>query len=244
MSSSKEQYTSTLEPPIATPTHGAGGSFTVLAKTFIPHTTPSEVLSTIRDTGTWPHWNGFTPFFTFSPFPPSSLSPKTKSSNPESDIPAGKEGWLNLGSQGSMSVYMSGNGLVSGAKKSRMQDMVVTVLEPLSSSTTSTSPSSSPSSQLPEKNRKGYRIAWKALGYAHWQLHSERVTELTEIDEGDEGRKGTEYVCWETFGGVLAPVVKLAVGGTLRERFGEYAAGLRGFCVNRMREGEEEGGEE
>ncbi|KAG4440650.1 hypothetical protein IFR05_003848 [Cadophora sp. M221] len=238
--SSKEQYASTLEPPIATPTHGAGGSFTVLAKTFIPHTTPSEVLSTIRDTGTWSHWNGFTPFFTFSSShspPPSDLNP-----NPEPDIPAGKEGWLNLGSQGSMSVYMSGNGLDPAAKKSRMQEMVVTILEPLSSPT---SPSSPPSSQNPDKNRTGYRIAWKALGYAHWQLHSERVTELIEINDGDgeAARKGTGYTCWETFGGVLAPVVKLAVGGTLRERFGEYAAGLRGFCVDRTVVEEEQDGD-
>lgn len=76
------------------------------------------------------------------------------------------------------------------------------------------------------------------------------MTELVEVDEfdeiiqdGDEGgeegsrgrerrrrKKGTEYICWETFGGLLGPVVRLAVGGTLRERFGEYAEGLRGFC--------------
>ncbi|KAH7355052.1 hypothetical protein BKA65DRAFT_535351 [Rhexocercosporidium sp. MPI-PUGE-AT-0058] len=225
--SSKELYTSTLEPPIPTPTYGAGGSFTVLARTFIPHTTPGSVLSAIRDTSTWAHWNGFTPHFTFSPLPsPDSKTSTTPSSEP--GIPPGKEGWLNLGSQGSMSVHMSGNGLEPGAKKSRSQEMVITILEPLSSTPSSPSPLA-PSSQTTQ--RKGYRIAWKSLGYAHWQLHSERVTELVEIDEDEgEGRKGTEYVCWETFGGALAPVVKLAVGGQLRERFGEYAGGLRGFC--------------
>lgn len=45
----------------------------------------------------------------------------------------------------------------------------------------------------------------------------------------DDGVGGTEYVCWETFGGVLARVVKLAVGGQLVKRFADYAMDLRGF---------------
>lgn len=46
-----------------------------------------------------------------------------------------------------------------------------------------------------------------------------------------DGRGGTEYRCWETMGGVLAPVVKFMVGGTLVTRFEEYADGLREFCA-------------
>jgi len=222
--------TSTIQTaPIPTPTYGPSGSFTVLAKTFIPHATPATVLSAIRDTKTWSQWNGFTPLFTFK----SSLSPEsTSQSTPESRtgdsdpaLVTGKPGWLDLGSEGDMTVFMNGDGLVEGSKKSREQGMIITVLEPLT-----TPLASSQDSAQNQTRKKGYRIAWKSVGYAKWQLHSERVTELVEVDEGSEGRKGTEYVCWETFGGVLAPVVRLAVGGTLRERFGEYAEGLRGFC--------------
>ena len=215
--------------PIPTPAYGPSGSFTILAKTFIPHASPATVLSAIRDTNTWSQWNGFTPLFTFKNSPsPNSTSQSTPESGTTGSDPAlvtGKHGWLDLGSEGDMTVFMNGDGLVQGAKKSREQGMIITVLEPLTAPLTSSQ--DSPHNQT---QKKGYRIAWKGVGYAKWQLHSERVTELVEVDEGGEGRKGTEYVCWETFGGVLAPVVRLAVGGTLRERFGEYAEGLRGFC--------------
>lgn len=39
-------------------------------------------------------------------------------------------------------------------------------------------------------------------------LRTERVQEFIE----GEGGKGTDYVCWETFYGVLAPLTKIAVG--------------------------------
>ncbi|PVH82111.1 hypothetical protein DL98DRAFT_653466 [Cadophora sp. DSE1049] len=233
MTSSKPSTSTLQTTPIPTPTYGPSGSFTVLAKTFIPHTTPATVLTTIRNTNTWSQWNGFTPLFTFKKSSSTSTTSDSKSGSTGSGsgmsdpaLVTGKQGWLDLGSEGDMAVFMGGDGLADGAKKSREQGMVVTVLEPL------TSPLKTPQE---EHQKKGYRIAWKSIGYAKWQLYSERVTELVEVGEegeggGGEGRKGTEYVCWETFGGVLAPVVRLAVGGTLRERFGEYADGLRGFC--------------
>ncbi|KAL2070769.1 hypothetical protein VTL71DRAFT_13795 [Oculimacula yallundae] len=219
---------SILPAPLPTPTHSTGLSWTVHVKTFIPSVSPDDVLGVIRDTSTWEKWNGFTPFFELSPS--SSPATSTAATSPdqlphpgsEAGLSTEKEGWLNLGSRGTMSVFMSGNGLAPGSKeiKSRKQVIVVSVLEPLSSS-----PSASSSSS------KGYRIAWIAEGYAHWQLHSERVTELTETTD-EEGRTGTEYLCWESFGGLLAPVVRLAVGGQLKERFGDYANGLREFCVD------------
>ncbi|KAK0119740.1 hypothetical protein ONS95_011175 [Cadophora gregata] len=239
MSSSKSS-TSTLQTvPIPTPTYGPSGSFTVLAKTFIPNATPAEVLATIRNTNTWSQWNGFTPTFTFSPssvvnpasgsFQKTKTTPVSKAGSESLGSPSdpalvtGKPGWLDPGSAGEMAVFMSGDGLVEGIKKSRDQGIIVTVLELLTASM-----------NAPRDEKKGYRIAWKSVGYAQWQMFSERVTELVEVDEegqgGEEGRKGTEYVCWETFGGVLGPVVRLAVGGTLKVRFMEYADGLRGFC--------------
>ncbi|KAH7411097.1 hypothetical protein BKA64DRAFT_741705 [Cadophora sp. MPI-SDFR-AT-0126] len=231
MPTSAEDNTSALHTtPIPTPTYGFSGYFTVLAKTFIPHNSPATVLSAIRDTKTWSQWNGFTPAFTFkgssSIDSDSKSTPASGSATATSDpaLMTGKPGWLDLGSEGAMTVFMNGDGLVEGSKKSREQGIIITVLEPL------TSPLNSPQN---EDQKKGYRIAWKSIGYAKWQLYSERVTELVEVNEGAQGRNGTEYVCWETFGGVLAPVVRLAVGGTLRERFGEYADGLRGFCGGR-----------
>ena len=89
---------------------------------------------------------------------------------------------------------MSGDGLIPGRKRSRTQGMIVTVLSPMT-----------------ENEKKGYRIAWKGTGYSHWQLHSERVMEFISITL-ENGEQGTEFNCWETFGGVFAPVVKAAYG--------------------------------
>jgi hypothetical protein len=109
---------------------------------------------------------------------------------------------------------MSGDGLIEGKKRSRTQGMLVTVLEPIN--------------PTPDSPKSGYRLAWKGVGYSHWQLHSERVMEFIEI-ELENGERGTEFSCWETFGGVLASVVKGTYGGTLVERFGDYQRDVRGF---------------
>jgi hypothetical protein len=206
--------TSSIVPPIPTPTYGPGGFFAVLARTHIS-APPSTVLSLIRDTPSWSKWNSFCPSIALSP----KSTPPSESTDP--NIPTGKEGWLELGTSGSIDVFMSGDGLVEGTKRSRTQGMLVTVLEAI----TPTSDSS----------KKGYRLAWKGVGYSHWQLHSERVLEFIEI-ELESGEKGTEFSCWETFGGVLGPVVKATVGGTLVERFGDYQRDVKGYLEGKKGE--------
>lgn len=57
----------------------------------------------------------------------------------------------------------------------------------------------------------------------YFRLHSERVMEFVE------GNGGTDYVCWETFGGLLGSVVKTTVGGQLADRFGDYARDLKAY---------------
>lgn len=156
--------------PIPVPTHGNGGTFTILTKTIIA-AAPAEVLSLVRDTNTWPSWNSFCP---------ACVIASRKSPVPECediDLPTGKEGWLELGSEATIDVHMSGDGLVEGSKRSRTQGIVITRLE-----------------KINEESRKGYRIAWKAVGFSHWQLHSERVMEMVEIEGGSK----TDYVCWES----------------------------------------------
>ncbi|PBP23562.1 hypothetical protein BUE80_DR005537 [Diplocarpon rosae] len=212
-----QSYTSKFSPPLPVPTHGVGGSFSVLASTFIPNSRPSEVLSTIRNTSTWKEWNGFTPIFTFKPI--SSPSPPTPPPS-DPDIPTGNEGWLELGTRGDMDVFMSGDGLQAGVERSRAQGMEVSVLEAIRGDGDA---------------KKGFRIAWVGVGYAHWQLRTERVTELTEDEQ--HGVVGTRYVCWETFAGVMAPIVKWTVGASLVSRFGEYAGGLRAYCARGAGEG-------
>ena len=59
-------------------------------------------------------------------------------------------------------------------------------------------------------------------------MHSERTMEFLPLTLPDN-TPGTEFSCWETFGGVLAPVVKATVGSTLVERFGDYQRDVKAY---------------
>lgn len=190
-----------LVDPIPVPTHGLGGTFTVLAKSYVA-APPSVVLQTIRNTNEWHKWNSFCPRCVIDPKSALSLTP----SSGNAALEIGKEGWLEVGTIAVLEVFMTGEGLVEGKKKSREQGIVVMKLEPLVG------------------GRKGYMIAWKSTGFSHWQLHSERVMEFAENPSG-----GTDYCCWETFGGLLGSVVKATVGGQLVNRFGDYARDVKAF---------------
>lgn len=75
--------------------------------------------------------------------------------------------------------HREGDGLIGGRKRSRTQGLCITRLE-----------------RITEDGKKGYRIAWKGIGWSHWQLRSERVMEMVEVDS-EAGMK-TDYVCWES----------------------------------------------
>jgi hypothetical protein len=93
----------------------------------------------------------------------------------------------------------------------RPTPLEVSVLEPIHDSSSS--------------GQKGWQVAWRqrnGLLLPAWLLRSERVQELVEVD-GTQ----TEYRTWETFYGVLAPVVRLAVGSQLLGGFDAWVEGLR-----------------
>ncbi|CAG8961638.1 hypothetical protein HYFRA_00006175 [Hymenoscyphus fraxineus] len=203
--------------PIAVPTHGAGGSFTILAATVVPSQDPLTVMNLIRDIDGWPRWNTFCPHG------------KITSRNEKVQAHPGEESWLKIGDQVKFDVHMSGDGLVSGRKRSREQEVEVTVMEEIvgGSGEGTIGPEvwrSEFQREEARRGRKGWRVAWKGVGWSYWQMHSERVMEFYEDGEG-----GTEYLCWETFGGVLGPIVRRTVGGQLVDRFGDYASDVRGF---------------
>ncbi|KAM7191006.1 hypothetical protein V8F33_009123 [Rhypophila sp. PSN 637] len=82
--------------------------------------------------------------------------------------------------------------------------------------------------------RTGWRVAWKMqthpLFLPGWMLRSERVQEFVELDDAasprDDGPR-CEYTCWETFYGVLAPVVRLSVGNQLTKGFNTWMVDLK-----------------
>lgn len=84
------------------------------------------------------------------------------------------------------------------------QDMEVTVLEPFGG------------------DKTGWRVAWTGTSMPALLLKTERVQEFV-----DDGEGGTEYTCWETMGGPLAPVVKWTVGAKLEKGFQAWSEGLK-----------------
>ncbi|EAA36189.2 hypothetical protein GE21DRAFT_842 [Neurospora crassa] len=80
--------------------------------------------------------------------------------------------------------------------------------------------------------RTGFRIAWKTRPTAfmpNWMLRCERVQEFVEIHPplGTLDEPETAYQCWETFYGVLAPVVKAAAGSQIVRGFDVWMEGLK-----------------
>lgn len=79
--------------------------------------------------------------------------------------------------------------------------------------------------EMSEPKRKGFKVVWLGKGYPDWALRSERVHEIYEEKAGG----GTIYDVYETFSGPLAWAVKVFVGSTLVERFGQWDGELRAF---------------
>ncbi len=77
------------------------------------------------------------------------------------------------------------------------------------------------------KRRKGWRIAWRLKSLSGLPvpgpvLQAERTQEFVEAGDG-----ATEYTCWETFYGVLGPVVRLANAGAVIKGFQTGMEGLK-----------------
>lgn len=80
--------------------------------------------------------------------------------------------------------------------------------------------------------RTGFRIAWKTrptLFMPNRMLRCERVQEFVQVypPSGTLDEPETAYRCWETFYGVLAPVVKAAAGNQIMRGFDVWMEGLK-----------------
>ncbi|KAK4192534.1 hypothetical protein QBC35DRAFT_424186 [Podospora australis] len=205
-------YTATI-PPVPTPTYGPGGTFTIACSSRInasPETCLGVVLDASNCTSFFPFhpaWNKFCRKCTIDaqPHPPSS----SPSSSPSKDTTH-----LRFGTQFTFDVHLNPDAPQDG-RSGRPTALEVSLLGPV------------PPYEGEEAPRKGVRVAWKPRSsflMPEWMLRSERVQDFLEMDGG----KATEYFCFETFYGVLAPVVKLAVGSGVEKGFRAWMEGLEG----------------
>lgn len=184
--------------PIATPTYGAGGSFTIISSMHIA-ATPDVASAALLDHASWPEWNRFVRRVTVTSCPGAGepAGPDAPSTSLEAAVHKDDGSrYLKKGMQMTFDVHLDPD---SDKLQSR-QGMEVTVLEPYASRAGA--------------SRSGWRVAWKSNGFPALLLRGERVQELV-----DDGRGGTEYSCWETMYGLLAPVVRLTVGKSLEKAF-------------------------
>ncbi|KAK0729935.1 hypothetical protein B0H67DRAFT_638497 [Lasiosphaeris hirsuta] len=142
---------------------------------------------------------------------------------PEADLPR-----LNLGTLLTLHVFMDASAPPTAAGRPTPEEL--SVLEPIDE------PAAADGAY---PARKGWRIAWRARPTPLtpvWALRCERVTELIEV-VGPDGGVETEYFNWETFHGVLAPVVKLAVGEKMRDGFGRSMEELKRWAEEKAKGG-------
>lgn len=198
-----------LPSTLPTPSHGPGGSFTLACSTVI-YASPAACLAATLKPATWPQWNPFCPRATITDFPspPPAIPGGLADLGPAVDA----KDALVPGTKVMLDVHM---GL--GANPTNRQGILVTRLEELADG----------------DGRRGFRVAWKAEGFPGFLLRSERVQEFVEVEAPEyievEGGKACGYFCWETFYGVLAPVVRLGVGSRLETAFGAWMHGLKRF---------------
>jgi len=175
-------------PPIAVPTYGAGGVFSVACSTTI--SAPALLcVEKVLDLQSYTKWNTFVPSASVTKSAPAQGQGQEENEENEDDDPFTKhrrEGGVAPGAKIRFNVLMT-----PGSNNSpRAVDLEVTVLETFTE----------------EGHRKGYRVAWKATGFPHFLLRSERVQEFVEHLTA-EGKVETRYRCWETFGGALGYVL-------------------------------------
>ncbi|KAK7757674.1 hypothetical protein SLS62_000051 [Diatrype stigma] len=218
------------DAPLASPTYGSAGSkATVICATSGIAASPAACLAAVLDPGRYPAWNRFVPRATVL------SSPATSAELPPASTPAAllaqpafrrntPDKLLLLGTRVRFEVHMNPGAWAKGVA---MTDLEVSVLETFERG-----------GEEGGKKRKGLRVAWKTQGDP-WYLKAERTQEFLEREDG-----GTDYVCYETFFGPVAPVVKMVVGAALLRNFGMWAEDLKRFAeegVKEEGEGEEEG---
>lgn len=193
--------------PIATPTYGPGGNFSIISSTHIA-APPDTVFQVLLDHSQWPQWNRFVRHVAVKSTPPSSSDEPTPFAPVDGD-----DGTtcLKKGQAVTFQVHMDAENPSSSYLN---QGMEITLLESFDKNNNN--------NNNDDNKRRGWRVAWKATSFPGFALRSERVQEVV-----DDGQGGTEYTCWETMYGPLAYVVKLTQGSALERNFRIWGEDLK-----------------
>ncbi|KAH6628402.1 hypothetical protein F5144DRAFT_307303 [Chaetomium tenue] len=201
--------------PIPTLSYGAGGSFTISCSARIA-ATPRACLDVIVKASEYPTWNRFCRKCTIDSQPNQPNQQQQDQNN------------LHLGTQFTFDVHLDPS--EPDTKTGQAVALEVSALEPIDNDEDDAQEGG---------RRRGWRIAWRqrpSLMMPSWMLRSERVQEFVEVavdGSGNPSGTETEYRCWETFYGVLAPVVRLAAAKQVEGGFDAWLAGLKRLAEGR-----------
>lgn len=205
--------------PIPTPTHGAGGSFSVISALHIA-APPDVTFTTLLEHSSWPEWNRFVRRVTISSAPPPAAASSEPSASSALETAIAKDDgqrYIKKGTLMTFQVHLDPDNEKSYTK----QNMEVTLLEPFDAQNNNN-----------KNKKKGWRVAWKGTSIPGLMLRTERVQEFV-----DDGQGGTEYTCWETMYGPLAPVVRLTTGKSLEKGFEAWGVDLKARAEKIAEEG-------
>lgn len=194
----------TSGPSIAAPHHGHGVMSVSCSTTMAAP--PLRCLEAVLDTADYPKWNTFCPRAIIDDAPPPAAEPDDAGSvEPELGEIAKRPHFLHHGVKFQFEVLME------QGKPTNRTALQVSVLE-----------------KFQRDGRTGYRVAWTMRGMPYYVLHAERVQEFVQTPDG----RGTEYYCFETFGGVMAYLMRRMVGSKLEDGFGRWMNSLKEWVEN------------
>lgn len=151
----------TTADPRPTPTHGPGGSFSIITSCSIA-APPETVASAILDHAAYSEWNTWIPRCTVESPSPSSAN------NTAENSPFNDPQYIQPGAKLTIEVHLD----PARSWTTTNQNLEVTVLEPYDHS-----------------SANGWRVAWKATSHPSYLLRAERVQEM--VDDGHGGTEYT-----------------------------------------------------
>ncbi|SCO21165.1 uncharacterized protein FFMR_14103 [Fusarium fujikuroi] len=70
-----------------------------------------------------------------------------------------------------------------------------------------------------DNGRLGYWVTWRYIGMPFFLSPNERFHEFIESVDPTSGEKVTEYIGWETYGGLPAFIIKYMIHDCFRDSF-------------------------
>jgi hypothetical protein len=186
-----------IGPALTTPHHGlnALSAFTISYSTIV-EASAFTCVEQVIDTNTWSTWNMLTPRATITRAP--SITNDTTNSDELRAI-ISRPGYLYKGVDFTVDVHMTPNSTTRTNTATEYVDRVERFET--------------------EDGRLGYRVTWRFVGMPFWLCHNERVHEFIEVEDPKSGKKVTQYIGWETFGGLISFVIKYTVYGHFVDTF-------------------------